>query len=224
MNPRLDDWLEEQSGSRLKNKRRTLQFLLKAYKQCVPDFTNKPRTDITTGDGGFSFHIGTPLPDLRQLSSWMLTTVPKRRLLAKMIPALWKRHGREDLSMAGLLLANLPREDLGEDPWMAFIHLLQRREALMVVLEVAEEITRAGHPAPSDEWLMAAAEQSQHWHQYCVLFLSLRKNSIGACDNLVRTAPAGGEMYERIRSRILQAEDSLRAEASDSHDGTTSPS
>lgn len=154
----------------------------------------------------------------------MLTSIPKRRLLAKMIPALWKRHGREDLSMAGLLLANLSPEELGEDPWMAFIHLLQRREALMVVLEVAEEITRAGHSAPTDEWLLAAAEQSEHWHQYCVLFLSLRKDSIGACEQLVRTAPAGGEMYERIRSRILHAEDSLRTEESDPHDGTTSPS
>ena len=179
--------------------------------------------DITTGDGGFSFHIGTPLPDLRQLSSWMLTAIPKRRLLAKMIPALWKRHGREDLSMAGLLLANLSPEDLGEDPWMAFIHLLQRQEALMVVLEVAEEITRAGHPAPSDEWLIAAADQSDHWHQYCVLFLSLRKGSVGSCEQLIKTAPAGGEMFERIRSHILQAEDSLRAEGSDPHDGTTSP-
>ena len=75
-----------------------------------------------------------------------------------------------------MLLANLEPEVLGQDPWMAFIHLLQRREPLLVV-EVAEELVRAGHAVPDDRWLSAAAEQSNHWHQYCVLFLSLRQDS-----------------------------------------------
>ena len=75
----------------------------------------------------------------------MLTNAPNQRKLAKLIPALWKRHGREDLSVAGMLLANLDSDALGQDAWMAFIHLLQRKEALMVVLEVAEELVRAGH-------------------------------------------------------------------------------
>ena len=125
--------------------------------------------------------------------------------MAKLIPALWKRRGREDLSMAGLLLANLEPGDIGQDPWMAFIHLLQRQESLMIVLEVAEELVRGGHPVPDDAWLEAAAEQSPHWHQYCVLFLSLRRQEV-RCRPLIETAPPGGEMYERIRERLLQAE------------------
>lgn len=107
--------------------------------------------------------------------------------------------------MAGLLLANLEPGDIGQDPWMAFIHLLQRRESLMVVLEVAEELVRAGHTVPDDAWLEAAAQQSPHWHQYCVLFLSLRRENVG-CRPLIETAPDGGEMFERIRQRLLQAE------------------
>ena len=135
----------------------------------------------------------------------MITHAPKQRVLARVVPALWKRHGREDVSVAGMLLANLEPTVLGQDPWMAFIHLLQRREPLLVVLEVAEELVRAGHPVPDDAWLSAAAEQSGHWHQYAVLFLSLRRE-LGACRPLVEQAPKGGEMFERIRQRLLESE------------------
>ncbi len=205
MNPFLDDWLEGQSSSELKSKRKCLKFLKTAYTACVSDFANKPRTDVTMTEGGFRFHIGTPLPDLRQIASWTLTHAPRKRTLAKVVPALWKRHGREDVSIAGILLANLEPAVLGQDPWMAFIHLLQRQEPLLVVLEVAEELVRAGHAVPDDAWLEAAAEQSPHWHQYCVLFLSLKRGNIG-CQALIEQAPEGGEMFERIRSRLLESE------------------
>lgn len=205
MNPFLDDWLDGQSIKVLKSRRSSLRFLRAAYARCVTDFANKVRTDVTMADGGFRFHIGTPLPDLRQIASWMITHAPKQRVLARVIPALWKRHGREDVSVAGMLLANLDPKALGQDPWMAFIHLLQRKEPLLVVLEVAEELVRAGHPVPDDGWLSAAAEQSGHWHQYCVLFLSLRRN-LGACRPLVEHAPKGGETFERIRQRLLESE------------------
>ena len=108
--------------------------------------------------------------------------------------------------MAGLFLANLSLEDLAQDPWMAFIHLLQTKEPLSAVLEVAEEIVRGGHSSPSDEWLVAASEQSPHWHQYCVLFLSLRKVQTVASRRLASTAPKGGELFERIRERLLVSE------------------
>ena len=205
MNPFLDDWLEGQSTKVLKSKRRCLRFLREAYNRCVSDFANKVRTDVTMTDGGFRFHAGTPLPDLRQITSWMITHAPNQRVLARIIPALWKRHGREDVSVAGMLLANLEPAVLGQEPWMAFIHLLQRQEPLLVVLEVAEELVRAGHAVPDDAWLSAAAEQSGHWHQYCVLFLSLRRE-LGACRPLVERAPKGGEMFERIRQRLLESE------------------
>ena len=205
MNPFLDDWLDGQTTKVLKSKRSCLRFLRTAYSRCVSDFANKVRTDVTMADGGFRFHVGTPLPDLRQITSWMITHAPKQRTLARLIPALWKRHGREDVSVAGMLLANIEPNGLGQDPWMAFIHLLQRREPLLVVLEVAEELVRAGHGVPDDAWLSAAAEQSTHWHQYCVLFLSLRR-TLGDCRPLVQRAPKGGEMFERIRERLLESE------------------
>ena len=103
--PLLDDWLERQPSQRLKSKRRGLRFLKEAYSVCVGDFANKPRTDVTMTDAGFRFHIGTPLRTCDKLPHGCLPR-PRKRPLAKLIPALWKRHGREDLSMAGLLLAN----------------------------------------------------------------------------------------------------------------------
>lgn len=205
MNPFLDDWLERQSPDVLSSKRKTLRMLKQAYAACVGDMANKPRTDITSEHGGFAFHVGTPLPDLRHLTSWMLTHARTQRALAKLIPALWKRHGREDLSVAGLLLANLDDETLGQPAWMAFIHLLQRQEPLLIVLEVAEELVRGGRAVPDDAWLQAAAQQSAHWHQVCVLFVSLRRAPL-TCRLLVEEAPKGGEMFERIRDRLLEAE------------------
>jgi hypothetical protein len=43
------------------------------------------------------------------------------------------------------------------------------------------------------------------WHQYCVLFLSLRRDEM-TCRDVVVGAPKGGEMFERIRSRLLETE------------------
>jgi hypothetical protein len=205
LNPFLDDWLERQSPRQLSSRRKTLKFLKRAYEACVSDMLNKPRTDLTAEHNVFSFHHGTPLPDLRLITSWMLTRAGNQRSLARLIPALWKRHGREDLTVAGMLLANLDDHALGQDGWMAFIHLLQRREPLMVVLEVAEEMVRGGRAVPDDVWMNAAAQQSPNWHQYCVLFLSLRKEG-GIPERLVSEAPNGGEMFERIRARLLETE------------------
>jgi len=205
VNPFLDDWLEEQSPRQLTSKRRALKFLNRAYAACVSDLLNKPRTDLTSEHNVFSFHHGTPLPDLRLITSWLLTHAPNKRTLARLIPELWKRHGKEDLTVAGMLLANLEDEVLGQEGWMAFIHLLQRREPLMVVLEVAEELVRGGRPVPDNAWMEAAAQQSPNWHQYCVLFLSLRKDGETA-NRLVAQAPKGGEMFERIRAHLLGSE------------------
>ena len=83
MNPFLDDWLEGQSIKVLKSKRACLRFLRTAYSRCVSDFANKVRTDVTMADGGFRFHAGTPLPDLRQIASWMITHAPKQLLVYK---------------------------------------------------------------------------------------------------------------------------------------------
>ena len=160
MNPHLDDWLEQQRQRNLRSHRRLLRFLDDTYRVCVPDYINRPKTDLTSSRREFRFHHGVPLSDMRTVASWLLTHHPRPRRLATLIPKLWKRHGREDLTMAGLLMANLDPSILSQDPWMAFIHLLKRTEPLLAVLEVAEELVRGGHPVPDDAWMLAAGQQS----------------------------------------------------------------
>jgi len=163
----------------------------------------KPTSDLLAHDGGFSFNIGCPDPELRRIASWMLTNCKNRRKLAKIIPALWKRHGYEDLKMVGILISNLSSEDLSEEPWMAFIHLLQKQESLDIILDISEEIMRGGHPVPEDSWILEMAKQSKLWHQTAVIFCSLSKRNIANCKEMIELAPAGGELFERIRSRTL---------------------
>jgi len=206
VNPHLDDWLEQQRQRNLRSHRRLLRFLDEGYRLCVPDYINRPKTDLTSSKQEFRFHHGVPLSDLRTMVSWLLTHHPLPRRLATLIPRLWQRPGREELTVAGLLLANLDPPTLGQDPWMAFIHLLKRTEPLLAVLEVAEELVRGGHPVPDDAWILAAGRQSPAWHQYTVLFLSLRTSTSEHLRAHIVDAPMGGELYERIRQRLLVSE------------------
>lgn len=199
----LDEFLITQSPKVLLGKRRCLKFLRLAYAKGSIGMMVKPTSDLLAHDGGFSFNLGCADPELRRIASWMLTNSNNRRKLAKLIPALWKRHGYEDLKMVGILLCNLSEDDLGEETWMAFIHLLQGRESLDIILDIAEEMVRGGHPIPEDTWIIEMSKQSTLWHQTAVVFCSLSKRNLTLCKEMVELAPSGGELFERIRARTL---------------------
>ena len=205
MNVKLDQFLEQSTPKVLKSNRRCLKFLKQAYTAGNPGMITRPRADITADHGGFSAHYGCPDPEMRTIASWLLTYgKQKPRRLAKLIPALWRRHIREDLKLAGLLLSNLSKEELGEDPWMALIHLFGSQEPMEIILEIAEEMSRSGHPVPNDEWLIAMAQQSPLWHQVAMLFVSVRGGDFEQLRDLIISAPGGGELFERIRNKLLQ--------------------
>ena len=207
VNEKVAHYLGEPNPKLVRSNRKMLKFLRGAYAVGTPGMMAKPSTDLLANAGGYAFHYGCPNPEMRDIASWILTSGEKRlRRVAKLIPALWKRHGQEDLVLAGLLLANLSEEDLGESPWMAFIHLLGEQEPLGALLEISEELLRGGHEIPDDAWIVAMAGQSELWHQVAVLFLSLRKDSLEDVRSLIVTAPAGGELFERIRNRLLSSE------------------
>lgn len=199
----LDEFLNNQSPKVLLGKRRSLKFLRLAYAKGCIGLMVKPTSDLLAHDAGFSFNLGCADPELRRIASWVLTNSKNRRKLARLIPALWKRHGYEDLKMAGILLSNLSKDDLGEDPWMAFIHLLQRQESLDMILDISEEIIRGGSPVPSDTWIVEMSKQSKLWHQTAVIFCSLAKRNPTICKQMIELAPSGGELFERIRIRAL---------------------
>ena len=205
MNVKLDQFLEQSTSKVLKSNRRCLKFLSDAYAAGTPGMITRPRADITADHGGVSAHYGCPDPEMRTIASWLLTYgKDKPRRLAKLIPALWRRHAREDLKLTGLLLANLSKEELGEDPWMALIHLFGSQEPMEIILEIAEEMKRSGHPVPDDSWLIAMAQQSALWHQIAMLFISVRGKTSPELRDLVISAPGGGELFERIRNKLLQ--------------------
>ena len=205
MNLQLDQLLADTSPKILSSKRKTMKFLLRAYQAGTPGMNTKPKTDILAKQGAFSFHYGCTDPEMRTLTSWLFTNTPSRRKLAKMIPKLWKRHGKEDLKLVGLLLANMNREDLKEDPWIVLIHLFNKSEPLETILEITEEINRSDNKVPDDEWLIAMAQQSDLWHQIAMLFISVRSQGIGELKPLVISAPAGGELFEKIRNNLLKS-------------------
>ena len=199
----LDDYLDGFSSFPTRRRKR-LAMLREAYTYGVPGMMTKSMTDRLATSGQYTFHIGTPDPETRRLASWMLTNEKDRLKIAKFIPKIWKRGGREDLKLVGLLLANMSDEELGENGWTVFLQLVQERVSVEVFLETAEEFVRGGRPLPDDAWIDDAANQSQVWAQLMVLLLSLDENRCTTHERLISQAPEGGELFERIRKRLLQ--------------------
>ena len=199
----LDDYLDGFSSfPKRRNKR--LAMLREAYTYGVPGMITKSMTDRLAQSGHYTFHIGTPDPEMRRIASWMLTHENNRTTIAKFIPKIWKRGGREDLKLVGLLLANMSDEELGENGWTVFLQLVQERVSVEAFLETAEEFLRGGRELPDDAWIRDAAAQSQTWAQLMILLLSLDENRTANHENLLKETPNGGELLERIRQRLIQ--------------------
>ena len=199
----LDDYLDGFSSfPKRRNKR--LAMLREAYTYGVPGMITKSMTDRLAQSGHYTFHIGTPDPEMRRIASWMLTHENNRTTIAKFIPKIWKRGGREDLKLVGLLLANMSDEELGENGWTVFLQLVQERVSVEVFLETAEEFLRGGRELPDDAWIRDAAAQSQTWAQLMILLLSLDEKRTANHENLLKETPRGGELFERIRQRLIQ--------------------
>ena len=172
----LDQFLESQRLKCSVN-RRCLKFLKQAYTAGTPGMITRPE-QILLQTMGVSTIMGSRSGDANYC--FMATNLWKRKTtkVSQVNSALWRRHSREDLKLAGLLLSNLSKEELGEDPWMALINLFGSQEPMEIILEIAEEMSRSGHPVPDDEWLIAMAQQSPLWHQVAMLFFSVRGKDI----------------------------------------------
>lgn len=191
MSDQLDDILSE----KLPKGRKELIFLKTAYSIGVEALVNRSITDKLLIDSGHAFHIGTTDPQMRRIASWLLTNYEER--IPGLIPKLWKRNGREDLKLVGLLIANTEG-----NPWAKFLRLLRKREPVEVLLEIAEEIKRSGREIPLTEKMNKWCSKSAIHHQTCMLIASLNPNP--EYFELIRSAPKGGELFERIRKRALE--------------------
>ena len=199
----LDDYLDG-FPSFPKRRSKRLLFLRQAYTYGVPGMITKSMTDRLASSGHYTFHIGTPDPEMRRIASWMLTNEDDRLKIAKFIPKIWKRGGREDMKLVGLLLANMSNEELGENAWTILLQLIQDRVSIEVFLEMAEEFLRGGRTIPDDAWIRDAAMQSTVWAQLMILLLSLDEDRAKQHATILNETPKGGELFERIRQRLLQ--------------------
>ena len=199
----LDDYLDD-FPSFPKRRSKRLSFLRQAYTYGVPGMITKSMTDRLASSGHYTFHIGTPDPEMRRIASWMLTNEDDRLKIAKFIPKIWKRGGREDMKLVSLLLANMSDEELGENAWTILLQLIQDRVSIEVFLETAEEFLRGGRTIPDDAWIRDAAMQSTVWAQLMILLLSLDEERAKQHATILNETPKGGELFERIRQRLLQ--------------------
>ncbi|MEC7708473.1 MAG: hypothetical protein VYA39_01970 [Candidatus Thermoplasmatota archaeon] len=148
----LDEFLGEHTRKSHKSHRSLAKIVREAYPIGVPALIMKSSTDRLGSSAGYSFHLGTPDELLRRIASWLITEAgDDQRVLWKLIPLLWKRHGREDVALSALLLANLDYERAGVDPWVVLASSINSSEPAEALLLSIEEVFRAGHEGPSDE-------------------------------------------------------------------------
>ena len=154
-NDPLDEYFDSTSHRVHSSPRKLAKVVRAAYPIGVPALIMKSSTDRFGEAAGYSFHLGTPDENLRRIASWLLTNAgSEQKTLVKLIRRLWKRHGREDVALAALLLANLDHKSLGTDPWTILASNTSRKEPAEALLLTIEEVLRAGKSIPSDEQLL----------------------------------------------------------------------
>ena len=155
----LDDFLARQSSRVHRSDRMLARVVREAYPIGVPALIMKSSTDRLGESAGYAFHLGTPDEMLRRIASWLLTGAggDQSRLL-RLVQRLWERHGREDVALAALLLANLDHAALEVDPWRVLAGCTRGSEPAEALLLSLEEMLRAGRPMPSEDILLKWCE------------------------------------------------------------------
>ncbi|HJM17961.1 MAG TPA: hypothetical protein QF703_00350 [Candidatus Thalassarchaeaceae archaeon] len=207
----LDSFLSEQPAGVHNSHRKLASIVREAYPIGVPALIMKSSTDRFGASAGYSFHLGTPDEFLRRIASWLITKAgDDQGALLKLVGSLWKRHGREDVALAALLLANTDMRRLGVDPWDFLAGLLHRKEPLEALLLSVEELFRAGCSPPSEEvienWCGGRLVES-----HLALLVVYVGNSRGSMeiDNLrlilsgVEIAD-GDSLIRRVKAKLMQ--------------------
>ena len=175
--------------------RKSLAFIKKTYDCGAQVLVNRLITDKILAKSGLSFHIGTDDPTMRRIASWLLTDYQDR--CENLIQRLWKRCGREDVKLIGLLIANIEG-----DAWAKMLQLINKGIPIDLFLEMAEEIKRSGREVPPIRFFNSW-QSTDIQKQNCMLIASLSMKPEYV--EMVRNTPRGGELFERIRQRSLDA-------------------
>ena len=189
------DGLDSLFDKGLPKGRKSMSFLKSAYDCGAQGLVNRSITDKVLQQSGLSFHIGTDDPTMRRIASWLLTNHEDR--IEELVKRLWKRCGREDVKLIGLLFANTEG-----DAWAKMLSTIDKGLPLDLLLEMAEEIKRSGRKVPGIDFLSSFdTSKIQRQNAMLIASLDMKEEYI----DLVRSAPEGGELFERIRMRSLDA-------------------
>ena len=209
-NDPLDEFFDSTSHRVHSSPRKLAKVVRAAYPIGVPALIMKSSTDRFGEAAGYSFHLGTPDENLRRIASWLLTNAGgEQKALVKLIRRLWKRHGREDVALAALLLANLDHKSLGTDPWTILASNTSRKEPAEALLLTIEEVLRAGKSIPSDEQLLTWCKGRIIDGHLAVLVIhaaTMRgervSSEVAEAIQLV-SVPPGDSLLGRIKARIV---------------------
>ncbi len=208
MSSNLDDFLFEINWKGIKKNKELLSLLREAYTCGVPAMIAKSLTDRLKEAGNYAFYLGTPPQELRRIASFLLTQFNNSpKIIINLLPALWKRHGREDAVLYGIILANINSKLLAENVWVYFSNCIRKQEPADDILSVCEELVRAKHPFPKINNLDVMVKRSIIHHQL-VLFILFQKSRLNlelTAEELcfVNTCPGSNDLVIRIKSKIL---------------------
>ncbi len=212
----LDDHLEQVTPKMLKRPKRLMKHIRDAYPIGVPALAMKSTTDRIGAHAGYSFHLGTPEPELQRIASWILTKMEgDEERIETLIGRLWLRFGREDLVLSSLLLANLPdRLHNPEWRWLTLIDLVKHRRIkfgsipLEVMLLHIEEMARAGRTEIPLVLLESILNESDSMQALGILAAHQRFRKDGVSEGVLHALknsklPEGDGLLRRIRDTLL---------------------
>lgn len=151
----LDEFLNNQPKNVHSSDRVLANLVRNAYPIGVPALIMKSSTDRMMISSGYSFILGTPDEILRNLASWLITEAGNtHRVLLKLIKRLWKRHGREDVALAAILLANIDHKGMGTNPWEILEDSIHPVESVDSLLLNIEELFRAKRRPPREDLIL----------------------------------------------------------------------
>ena len=207
----LDEFLNSQSKNVHSSDRALANLVRNAYPIGVPALIMKSSTDRMMMSSGYSFILGTPDELLRNLASWLITEAGNtHRVLLKLIRRLWKRHGREDIALAAILLANIDHKGMGTNPWEILEDSIHPVESVDSLLLNIEELFRAKRQPPSKELILKWKNRRKiDQHLSLMVIYSGRIHGHDFSEELIREVssieiPPGDSILTRIKSNLVE--------------------
>lgn len=208
MSATLDDFLSNVNWKKNKKNKKLLNILREAYTCGVPAMIAKSLTDRLKDAGEYKFYLGTPPGELRLIASYLMTQFNSEpEIIIQLLPSLWKRHGREDAILYGIILANINPDLILENIWVFFANSLRKKEPADDIISVCEELLKAGHEFPSVEILRILSKKNTISQQY-VLFILFQKYKKNLPLNkeeieLIVNCPTPTDLSNRIKLRMI---------------------